>query len=74
LTWVRPATGDSQIGETLVVFVDPAAAAEFAGGGLGGRGLLARADIRLFEGETERTGTPIPIDDAKVLGGSGTCP
>jgi hypothetical protein len=74
LTWMRPPEGGQQIGETLVVFADKGGAAEFANGALGGRSFLARSDIRLFEGQTERTGVQVPVDDAKVVRGGPTCP
>jgi hypothetical protein len=74
LTWMRPAQGDDQVGETMVVFADNAGVAEFTGGALGARAFLARADIRLFEGETERTTVQIPVDDAKVVRGGEACP
>jgi hypothetical protein len=67
LTWVRPTSGDDQIGETLVVFADTAAATEFTGGVLGAQAFLGRSDIRLFEGETERRSIQIPIEDARVV-------
>jgi hypothetical protein len=74
LTWMRPAQGGDPVGETLVAFVDKAAAAEFAGNRLGGRALLAGADVRLFDGQTELPAIPVPVDDAKVLGSSAACP
>ena len=66
LTWMWSPPGDDQRGETLVVFVNGASAAGFVDGGLGATALLDRADIRLFEGDAERTGVRIPVDDAEV--------
>jgi hypothetical protein len=74
LTWIRPAQGDDQVGETLVVFADNTGVAEFTGGALGARAFLARADVRLFDGQSERTGVQVPVDDAKVVRGGETCP
>jgi hypothetical protein len=74
LTWLRPVQGDDQVGETLVLFADSATVAGLSDGTLGARAFLAGADIRLFDGQTERTGTPIPVNDALILGGSETCP
>jgi hypothetical protein len=62
------------MGETMVVFVDTASATGFVGGALGGRDLLTRADIRLFEGDAEKARMPIPVDDAKVRPGADGCP
>jgi hypothetical protein len=66
LTWTWSPPGEDQRGETLVVFVNGANAAGFVGGGLGATSLLDRADIRLFEGDTERTGVRISVDDSQV--------
>jgi hypothetical protein len=66
LTWTWSPQGDERRGETLVVFVDGASAAGFVGGVLGPGALLQRADIRLFEGDLERPGVRITVDDAKV--------
>lgn len=72
LSWLR-SRGDERMGETMVVFVDTASATGFAGGALGARDLLARADIRLFEGDVEKARMPIPVDDAKVRPGADGC-
>ena len=74
LTWMRPAQGDDRVGETLVVFADNAAVAEFTGGARGARAFLARADVRLFDGQTDRTGVQVPVDDTKVVRGGEACP
>ena len=74
LTWMRPGQGDDQVGETLVVFADNAGVAEFIGGALGAGAFLARADVRLFDGQTDRTGVQVPVDDAKVVRGGEACP
>jgi hypothetical protein len=66
LTWTWSPPGEDQRGETLVVFVNGASAAGFVGGGLGATALLERADIRLFEGDTERIGVRILVDDAQI--------
>jgi hypothetical protein len=66
LTWTWSPPGEDQRGETLVVFVSGANAAAFVAGELGATTLLDRADIRLFEGDTERTDVRIPVDDAQV--------
>lgn len=72
LTWMR-SRGDERMGETMVVFVDTASAAEFADGARGARALLARADIRLFEGDVEKALEPIPVDDARMRPGADGC-
>jgi hypothetical protein len=72
LTWMR-SRGEERTGETMVVFVDAARAAEFASGSRGARALLERADIRLFEGDVEKPLAPIPVEDAKVKPGAEGC-
>lgn len=73
LSWLR-SQGDERMGETMVVFVDTASATGFAGGALGARDLLARADIRLFDGDAEKASMRIPVDDARVRPGTDGCP
>jgi hypothetical protein len=74
LTWMRTSQGGEPQGETMVVFVDTGTATAFAGGTLGARAALDRADIRLFEGDTERAGVRISVDDTQARGGGEGCP
>jgi hypothetical protein len=73
LSWLR-SHGDERLGETIVLFLDSATVTGFAGGTLGARELLARADIRLFEGDVEKARVPILVDDAKVQPSADGCP
>jgi hypothetical protein len=73
LTWMWSPPGEDQRGETLVVFVDGPSAAGFVGGALAASALLNHADIRLFEGDTEKTGVRIPVDDAQVKRDDEAC-
>lgn len=73
LTWTWSPPGEDQRGETMVVFVDSGTAAGFVGGALGATALLDRADIRLFEGDTERTGVRMTVDDAQVKTDGDDC-
>jgi hypothetical protein len=74
LTWTWTPPEEDQRGETMVVFVDGASAAGFVGGSLGATALLNHADIRLFEGDIERTDVRVPVDDAQVKRDSEDCP
>jgi hypothetical protein len=73
LTWTWSPPGEDLRGETMVVFADGKSAAGFAGGELPATALLERSDIRLFEGDTERTGVRIRVDDAQVKRDSDDC-
>jgi hypothetical protein len=56
LEWLKEAAsrGDRPVHETIAVFIDKSAAAEFLGGQLTPRGLADRAKILGWEGETPR--------------------
>jgi hypothetical protein len=66
LSWTWSPPSQDLRGETLVMFVDGASTAAFVDGTLGASALLEHADMRLFEGDVERPGVRIRVDDTKV--------
>jgi hypothetical protein len=69
LTWIGPNQLDGRaVGESLVVYADKPATADFVSGALPATEFLARGRVRLFDGQTEVTlpnfavaaGAPVP--------------
>src|SRR5262245_32646488 len=73
LTGLR-SRGDERMGESMGVFVDTAGFTDFASGALGAQGLLARADIRLFDGDAEKASMRVSVNDTRVRPGVDGCP
>jgi hypothetical protein len=65
LTWLSPAQrGGRLVGESLAIFADKLAAANFVHQTIAAATFLARADVRAFDGQTELTSPSLAIDDA----------
>jgi hypothetical protein len=67
LTWLRPAPrGEGAlVGESLAVFVDKLAAANFVHETIGPATFLARAEVRTFDGQTEVGAPRLAIDEQR---------
>ena len=64
LTWLSPAQrGGRLVGESLAVFADKLAAANFVHGTIGPATFLRRAEVRAFDGETELIPPALVLDD-----------
>jgi hypothetical protein len=64
LTWLSPAQrGGRLVGESLAVFADKLAAANFVHGTIGPATFLGRAQVRAFDGETELAPPSLALDD-----------
>jgi hypothetical protein len=64
LTWLSPAQrGGRLVGESLAVFADKLAVANFVHETIGAATFLARADVRAFDGQTELTSPSLAVDD-----------
>jgi hypothetical protein len=65
LSWIGPRKQSGrEVAESLAVFADKLAAANFAHDTIGPATLLSRAEVRLFDGQTEVTEPRIPIEDS----------
>jgi hypothetical protein len=65
LSWIGPRRQEGrEVAESLAVFANKLAAANFAHDTIGPATLLSRAEVRLFDGQTEVTGPRIPIEDS----------
>jgi hypothetical protein len=65
LTWIGPAQRDGRVvGESLAVFSDKLAAANFVLDTIGPAAFLSRAEVRAFDGETELPVPSLGLDDA----------
>jgi hypothetical protein len=70
LSWIRPGPGDGgkMVGESLAVFADKLAAANFVHETIAPTVFLERAAVRAFDGQTE-VGTPrLAVDDGRARG------
>lgn len=64
LTWLSPTQqGGRLVGESLAVFADKLAVANFVHETIGAATFLARADVRAFDGQTELTSPRLTVDD-----------
>lgn len=64
LTWLSPAQrGGRLVGESLAVFADKLAVANFVHETIGAATFLARADVRAFDGQTELASPGLVVDD-----------
>jgi hypothetical protein len=67
MSWLGPdKTEGRPVGETLVVFVDKAAAVAFADGSLPGSAFLAGSRLRLFTGNAEVQPPAVVLEDWRV--------
>ena len=65
LTWLGPATrGGRLVGESLAVFADKLAVANFVFDTIAPSAFLERAGVRIFDGQTEVNVSRLPLDDA----------
>lgn len=74
LSWLGPITvAGRPVAESLAVFADKLAAANFAHDTIGPAAFLARAEVRVFDGQTELQAPRIPIDDSADLVAPPAC-
>jgi hypothetical protein len=74
LTWVGPTQRDGRVvGESLAVFADKLAVANFALDTIGPAAFLSRAAVRAFDGETELPVPSLGLDDATLTRASTAC-
>jgi hypothetical protein len=64
LTWLSPTQrGGRLVGESLAVFADKLAVANFVHETIGAATFLGRAEVRAFDGQTEVTAPRLVVDD-----------
>ncbi len=64
LSWLGPAfRGGRPIAESLALFADKLAVANFAHDTIGPAAFLARAEVRLFDGQTELPSSRLTVAD-----------
>ena len=64
LTWLSPATRDGRVvGESLSVFADKLAVANFVHETIGATAFLGRAEVRAFDGQTEVATPTLTVAD-----------
>jgi len=64
LTWLSPATRNGRlVGESLSVFADKLAVANFVHETIGVATFLGRAEVRAFDGQTEVTSPGLTVGD-----------
>src|SRR5262245_45768026 len=74
LTWIGPTQRSGRVvGESLAVFADKLAAANFALDTIGPTAFLARAEVRAFDGETELPVPSLGLDDAAPSRAATSC-
>lgn len=72
LTWIGPTPiGGRPVGETLVLFADRPTAAEFVEGTIAPATFLARADVRVFDGEAEASPATLVLEAAAAAPAPG---
>jgi len=70
LTWLGPTErGGRLVGESLAVFADKLATANFVHDTIGPATFLARAEVRAFDGETELPPPALVLDDGAAPAG-----
>jgi len=74
LTWVGPTErGGRVVGESLAVFADKVAVANFVLDTIGPEAFLSRAEVRAFDGETELPPPSLGLDDAAPAQAATAC-
>ena len=67
LTWLAPARRDGRVvGESVAVFADKVATANFVHDTITVDVFLSRAEVRLFDGDTEAAPRPVGRGDGAV--------
>ncbi len=74
LTWVGPTQrGGRLVGESLAVFADKLAVANFVHETIGPAAFLSRTEVRAFDGETELPAPSLGLDDAAPTPAATAC-